>query len=150
MLRTVVTFQSHEFNTIAAVPGAMNASCFGDDVCRSIIEQLTKDDVRCFGILIAEDFGWCFKFEVDRIKYHFCCGFRPAVDADEGTWIGWIERTRGILTTFSNQFDINPEVLVCVDKAIRASGRMSNILWHDKRTFDNGDEDAGSPDPMSP
>jgi hypothetical protein len=71
-VKTEVEFRSRAFNRTAPKQYFINECCFGDDVCRWLIEQL-----RSRGISVMEndpgqeDFGWSFSFEAGGRSAHF-------------------------------------------------------------------------------
>jgi hypothetical protein len=96
-IRTVVTFESTAFNMTEAKDYFINPCCFGDDVAAWLIRELRKKGMRTDEKPGQEDFGWYLNFEVAGIVYTFVIGHRPNGETEAGTWIGWLERKRGLI-----------------------------------------------------
>lgn len=147
-MKTVVVFQSNAFNTSEPEPGFINPESFGVDVARWVIERL-----RAAGVLVdsepaQEDFGWYFDFVVDSAAHCFVISSRPSDDGGF-EWIGWLERSRGLLGSalgFRTR-GILPLAVQTLHAALSDAPEVSGILWHAKSSFDRADETHGSPTP---
>lgn len=164
-LTTVVTFQSNRFNKTELRDYFINADCFGDDTCEFLIRQLEALNVVCDSSPTQEDWGWCFHFRVRGLKYLLACGLRrdwpvavesPAADADEGAWDeAWIcfierEEATNLLSIFGlSDRSVDFEAVDLIHRALNSSGEIADILWHDKKDFDTGNEMLGTPAPRS-
>lgn len=147
--RTLVTFQSDKFNTTKSQEYFINPGCFGDDLCKWLIEQLTAEGIQCDPEPGQEDFGWYFNFSIGDAKYCLVCGFRPAEESDPDTWIVWIERSAGFIASIFGARDKNIQDGAAreIHRVLAKSSDISNIRWHLKKDFDRGNEDAGSSSP---
>ena len=96
-IRTVVTFESTAFNMAEPKAYFINPCCFGDDVAKWLIGELRKQGVEADEKPDQEDFGWYLNFEVTGAGHTFVIGHRPAGESEAGTWIGWLERSRGFI-----------------------------------------------------
>src|SRR5277367_3377963 len=96
--RTVVTFESTAFNMTEPKEYFINPCCFGDDVAEWLIGELRKQGLKTDEKPDQEDFGWYLDFEeVTGIGHTFLIGHRPTGETEAGTWIGWLERSRGFI-----------------------------------------------------
>src|SRR5690242_1872050 len=98
-IRTLVTFESTAFNMTEPKDYFINPFCFGDDVGEWLIQELRKDGLESDEKPGQEDFGWHLIFEVGDISHTFVISHRPEGETEEGTWIGCIERNRGLIGT---------------------------------------------------
>jgi len=96
-IRAVVTFESKAFNMTNPKDYFINPCCFGDDVAQWIIGELRKQGMGTDERPGQEDFGWYLNFEAEGIGHTFVIGHRPNGETEEGTWIGWLERKRGLI-----------------------------------------------------
>ncbi len=99
-----------------------------------------------------EDFGWYLDFYVADIGHTCVILYRPGVDNDKGTWIGWLERKRGfigsVLGTRSRGIDsLAAEMLHTV---VARSSQIRDVRWHFQRDFDRGLEERGALEPCTP
>jgi hypothetical protein len=94
-IRTVVTFESAAFNMAEPKDYFINPCCFGDDVARWLIGELHKQGFEADEKPGQEDFGWYLNFGATGIGHTFVIGYRPNGESEAGTWIGWLERSRG-------------------------------------------------------
>ena len=148
-MRTIVTFQSDRFNNTESHEYFMNAHCFGDDVCKWMIEQLEKNGIKCDAEPGQEDFGWYFNFSVDDKKHCFVCSFRWPDDDHHGIWIGWIERSVSLISSLfgGRERGIDPMALRKIHELLARTPGISDVRWHHKSEFDRGNEVAGKSDP---
>ena len=147
-LTTVVTFKSSAFNTTEPRAYFINPCCFGDDVARWLIEALRAKGCKAEEPG-QEDFGWYFNFEVEGVEHCCVLGYRPEHN-DEGSWIGWMERSRGSIgSIFGGR---QRGILLAASRAIHDilsnSSQIRDIRWHLKRDFDEGKEEAGPTQPF--
>jgi hypothetical protein len=96
-IRTIVTFESSAFNMTTPKDYFINPCCFGDDVAEWLIGELRKQGMGTDEKPGQEDFGWYLNFESAGIGHTFVIGHRPNGEMEEGTWIGWLERKRGLI-----------------------------------------------------
>src|SRR2546421_4839228 len=97
--RTVVTFKSEAFNTAEQKPYFINPGCFGDDLAKWLLQELRKKGVKTAAEPGQEDFGWYLNFEIAGTASTLVVGYRAGSKEDAGTWIGWLERNRGLVSS---------------------------------------------------
>jgi hypothetical protein len=144
-MKTVVTFRSDAFNTTEPQEYFINPGCFGDDVAKWLMGQLDAQGVKITGEPSQEDFGWYFTFRVENVKHAFVLGLRH----DDATWIGWVERHRGLMGSMilGRKRGIRPAALRAVHVVLSGSPQIHDVRWHDQVDFDAGREDMASPEP---
>src|SRR5256885_83320 len=98
-LRTEVHFKSDSFNSTQPKDYFINEGCFGDDVCRWLIQELRSRGLQTDAKPSQEDFGWYFSFRLNGNDYCFIIGYRPGAGQFEGDWFGWLEREVGLVAT---------------------------------------------------
>jgi len=147
-VRTVVTFKSKQFNITEPKDYFINPGCFGDDLCMWMISQLRDMEIECDEKPGQEDFGWYFDFSKDMVKYCLVCGFRAEDDGEDGTWVAWVERSAGFLSSLFGGRDRGIEAggPNTIHQILVASPEVSQIRWHHKKDFERGDE-AGADGP---
>lgn len=96
-LRTEVHFRSSAFNTSEPKDYFINECCYGDDLCKWLMQELCSRGFRTDSEPGQEDFGWYFCFYVGDVKHCFVVGFQPADTDAERLWIGWLEHQAGFL-----------------------------------------------------
>ena len=84
--RNLITFQSKEFNSTVPQEHFINDCCYGDDICKWLIEDLTKKGVDCDKEPGQEDFGWYFNFAVNKVVYCLVCAFRLDEDPNQNKY----------------------------------------------------------------
>lgn len=163
-LTTVVTFQSNRFNKTESRDYFINPDCFGDDTCEFLIRELEALNVDCDSRPTQEDWGWCFHFRVRGLKYLFGCGLRrdwpveaksSYASVDEGAWDeAWIcfvkrdEKNLLSILGLSKQA-VEFEAVDLIHRALSSSGEIAEILWHDSKDFDTGNEALGTAAPRA-
>ncbi len=146
-MRTLVTFQSSAFNTTETREHYINPGCFGDDLCEWMVARLKENGVEAQEPG-QEDFGWYFYFTISDGEHCFITGYRPEDDEDAGTWIGWLEKSKGLLSSLfgGRSKGISPAAAAAIHSVLSASPDIRNVRWHEKADFDRGLEE-GSPTP---
>jgi len=131
--KTEVRFQSSVFNTSAPKPYFINPCCFGDDVCRWMIEELRTKSIEADDEPGQEDFGWYLTFWADQAKHFFVVGFRPGDEATPGQWIGWLERAGLFRRVFGRRSrDVSPGAYDLVNEILSSSAKVSSVSWHEQ------------------
>ncbi|MGB9103915.1 MAG: hypothetical protein WCC59_04075 [Terriglobales bacterium] len=150
-VKTVVTFKSSAFNMSEPKEYFINPGSFGDDVARWLTEQLRCKGYQAAEVPGQEDFGWYFTFLVSGIEHCFVIGHRPGDDKSEGVWIGWLERSRGLVASVlrGRKRGIQPAAAWAIHEILSSSPQIQNVRWHFHRDFDSGREEIGTPDPSS-
>lgn len=170
--RNLITFQSKEFNTTVPQEHFINDCCYGDDICKWLIEELTKKGVDCDNEPGQEDFGWYFNFSVNKVVYCLVCAFRlgeeqdqekdqekeqdqekkkeaASTEAENGDWIIWIERSAGFMASLfgARNKGLDEAVPKLIHSTLSANPAITNIKWHRKKDFDSGREDLALASP---
>jgi hypothetical protein len=150
--RTVVTFESTAFNMAEPKEYFINPCCFGDDVAKWVIGELRKQDVKTDEEPGQEDFGWYLNFEVSGNGHCFVIGHRPTGESETGTWIGWLERSRGFIGSVlgGRKRGIQPLAAEAIHKVLSSSPLIRDVRWHFQRDFDTGREERGTVSPQTP
>jgi hypothetical protein len=139
-LRTVATFKSTAFNMTQPKEKFINACCFGDDVAKWLIGELRKLGIKTDEEPHQEDFGWYFDLEVAGAGHCFVVGHRPTGESEAGTWIGWLERSRGFIGSVFGvrKRGIQPLAAEAIHRILSSSALIRDVRWHFKRDFDKG------------
>jgi|ERR1051325_1806022 hypothetical protein len=149
-IRTIVSFKSTAFNTTEPRRHFINSCCFGVDLAKWLIHELRNKGVNADSEPGQEDFGWYFNFLVTETPHTFVVGHCPSlVEGGEGTWIGWIERHRGLLGSLlgARRRGIKPAAPKTLHSILSSSPQIQDIRWHFRRDFDKGREQLGAPAP---
>ncbi|HEX4542434.1 MAG TPA: hypothetical protein VH114_04635 [Candidatus Acidoferrum sp.] len=142
-LRTVVTFESSAFNMLEPKDYFINPCCFGGDVAKWLINELRKLGVETDEEPGQEDFGWYLDFEVTGTIHTFVIGHRPTGESEAGTWIGWIERSRGFIGSIlgRRKRGIQRSATEAIHRILSSSPLIRDVRWHFQRNFDNAPEE---------
>ena len=148
-MRTVVTFESAAFNTSEPRPYFVNPECYGDDAARWLGARLRAAGVKADEEPGQEDFGWYFELEVPQGRHCCVLGYRAGDQDSRGTWVAWVERSRGLLGSILGRRakDIAPSALDAIHSALAGAPEIREVRWHHRADFDAGREDAGRPSP---
>jgi hypothetical protein len=149
-IRTIVSFTSTAFNITEPKSSFLNACCFGDDLAKWLIRELLNRGVNADPEPGQEDFGWYFNFQIVDTPHTFVVGHSPSlVEGGEGTWIGWIERDRGLLGSLlgARKRGIDPAAPQTLHSILSSFPQIRDIRWHFRRDFRKGREDRGAPAP---
>ena len=95
-----VHFRSLAFNMTEPRDHFINECCFGDDLCRWLIEQFRSRGIETDDTPAQEDFGWYFCFTIEGSKHCLIVGFQANDVATGDRWIAWIERAKGSSARF--------------------------------------------------
>ena len=141
-IRTVVTFESTAFNMTEPRDYFVNPCCFGDDVAEWLIRELRKRGMGTEEKPGQEDFGWYFNFEEAGIDYILVIGHRPNGETEAGTWIGWLERKRGLIGSVlgGRRRGIQASAVQAIHEILTGSSVVRHVRWHFRRDFDSGVE----------
>lgn len=115
-----------------------------------MIHQLRERGVDADSEPGQEDFGWYFNFQVAGTPHTFVIGHSPdLVEGGEGTWIGWIERNRGLVGSLlgGRTRGINPAAPQTLHSILSSSPQIEDVQWHFRRDFDKGREELGASAP---
>lgn len=150
--RTVVTFESAAFNMTEPKDYFINPCSFGDDVAKWLIGELRKQGVETDEKPGQEDFGWYLDFAVGNTGHTFVIGHRPTGESEAGTWIGWLERSRGLIGSLMGQRKrgIQPLAAEAIHRILSCSPLIRDVRWHFPRDFDPGHEERGASTPQTP
>ena len=145
-VRTVVMFQSGDFNCTEPREYFINDCCFGDDVAKWMREKLNAA-----GYAAAEpgqeDFGWYLPFEVSGKEYFWIVGFRPGDPPDPGSWIAIIERRGFLRMLLRKNRIVSAEVAQAIHEVLANDSAIKHERWHLRADFEKGIEELGSPVP---
>lgn len=99
-----------------------------------------------------EDFGWYLNFEADGIGHTFVIGHRPDGERAAGTWIGWVERRRGLIGSIfgGRKRGIQASATEAIHRVLASSPVIQEVRWHFQRDFDAGREERGASSPLAP
>ena len=150
-IRTVVTFESTAFNMTEPKDYFINPCCFGDDLAEWLIRELRKQGIRTDEKPGQEDFGWFLNFEAAGVGHTFVIGHRPPGETEAGTWIGWLERKRGLIGSIvgGRRRGIQASAAQAIHQTLTASPVVRDVRWHFQRDFDSGIE-RGALSPLTP
>lgn len=118
-----------------------------DDLAKWVIAELRKLGISADDEPGQEDFGWYLNFKIAQTAYSFVVGYRE----DDETWIGWIERNRGFLSSIlgwrTRHLDLAaPEILHAV---LSSSNLIDGLRWHFPCDFDRGNEEKAFASPAA-
>jgi hypothetical protein len=141
-IRTVVSFESTAFNMTEPKDYFINPYCFGDDVAEWLMRELRKQGARTDERPGQEDFGWYLNFEAAGVGHTFVIGHRPRGETELGTWIGWLERKRGLIRSIlgSRKRGIQAAAAQAIHQILTGSPVVHDVRWHFQRDFDSGNE----------
>jgi hypothetical protein len=144
--RSVVTFESTAFNMAEPKDYFINPCCFGDDVAKWLIGELQKQGVETDKKPGQEDFGWYLNFRVKGTEHTFVIGHRPNGDSEAGTWIGWLERSRGFIGSLlgGRKRGIQSSAVEAIHGILSSSPLIRDVRWHYQRDFDKGNHERGA------
>jgi hypothetical protein len=149
--RTIAEFRTKAFNTTVTKPYFINPGSFGDDFLQQVILAL-----RALGVGVAqapeqEDFGWFITFQVEGHEYCFVVGWQPGDDADDGKWIGEVERSRGLLGSRlgRRKSEISPKATSLIHEVLSQLSDVHDLTWY-RRAGSGAQERERSAHPNSP
>lgn len=147
--RTIVTFASDAFNTNEHRPYFINEGCFGDDLCRWLIDRLRERGVSTAPEPGQEDFGWYVTFTVDSAEHCLVVTFSPAEEAGDSEWIGEIERQRGFFASIVGRraTGILPRAVEVIHHVLANAAQIARLQWHQARDYKRGRYDQGTATP---
>jgi len=150
-IRTVVTFESTAFNMTEPKDYFINPCCFGDDVAAWLIRELRREGMGTDDKPRQEDFGWYLNFEAAGIGHTFVIGHRPNGETEAGTWIGWLERKRGLIGSIlgGRRRGIHASAAQAIHRILSGSPVFRKVRWHFQRDFDSRVE-RGTSSPLTP
>jgi hypothetical protein len=151
-IRTLVTFESTAFNMAEPKDYFINPCCFGDDVAKWLIGELRKQGWETDEEPGQEDFGWYLNFAVAGTGHTFVIGHRPTGENEAGTWIGWLERSRGFIGSLlgGRKRGIQPSAAEAIHRIVSSSPLIRDVRWHFQSDFDKGHEERGASSPQTP
>jgi len=147
--RTIVSFKSTAFNTSEDKTYFINTGCVGDDVAEWLIKELGNQGVNADPKPGQEDFGWYFNFQVAGKTHTLVIVFRPEDTRGRGTWIGVIERRRGLIGSLFGRRKHGIDALAAqtLHSILSVSPQVQDIRWHFEHTFLKGHEELGASAP---
>lgn len=116
-----------------------------------LIRELRKQGIRTDEKPGQEDFGWFLNFEAAGVGHTFVIGHRPTGETEAGTWIGWLERKRGLIGSIvgGRKRGIQALAAQAIHQTLTASPVVRDVRWHFQREFDSGIERGGL-SPLTP
>jgi len=96
--------------------------------------------------------GWYLDFEVAGASHTFVIGYRPGDECEAGTWIGWLERSRGFIGSVLGRRNrgIHAEAAETIHEVLSSSPQITDVRWHFQSAFDRGREELGASSPQAP
>lgn len=145
-VRRLVTFRSTAFNVTEQHAYFINDCCFGDDVAKWLMGELRKQGLRTDDEPGQEDFGWYLNFEVSGIRHCFVILYRSDDVRDGATWIGELERDRGLVGSIlgRRKHGIQESAAEAINRVLLSSSLIRDVRWHLPEDFDKGDEHGAS------
>lgn len=139
--KTVVTFESSNFNNKEPRSYFINPCCFGDDVGKWLGEEFEQRGHETADDPGQEDFGWYIDVSVAGHWHCFVIGFSEGDESDPGQWVIWIERAKGFWSSVfgGRNSGITSEAIAALDEILadaKSQGTISNVKWHVKKEFD--------------
>jgi len=141
-----VTFKSDAFNTSVQKDYFINAGCYGDDLANWIISELQKRGIGTDHRPGQEDFGWYLDFKVSHNTFCLVVGYRPGDERESGTWIGWLERSRGLVGSIlgGRERGITADAVEGIHEVLTSNPQIRQLRWHSRSDFDAGHEEHGA------
>lgn len=148
VIKSVVTFKSFAFNTTEPKEYFINPCCFGDDVAKWLAAQLRSKGYQAAEEPGHEDFGWYFGFSVNDIQHCLVIGYREE-DNGQGIWVGWVERSRGLMASIfgRRKHGIEGAAAQAIHEVLANDPKIQSIHWHFENDFNSGREESGTPEP---
>jgi|SRR5438067_6780813 len=144
-VKSVVTFVSDAFNNSEPREYFINDCCYGDDVCKWLIQQLRKNGNDIDETPGQEDFGWYFNYVASGIPHCFVLGHRPGDQNEVAIWIGWIERRRRLASILLRRDrEIELKAAQAIHEVLSTLPVIRQLRWHLKSNFDKDLEELGS------
>ena len=126
-------FHSTAFNCTEPRDYFINECCFGDDLCRWLIQQLHAQGIQTAADPSQEDFGWYFTFTEGGTEHCFIVSFQSNDPTSGDQWIAWVERQPGFIGSLfgGRQRGIRPEAIHAISAALTSSPDIRNLSWHE-------------------
>jgi hypothetical protein len=153
-MRTLVTFKSDAFNTSETKDYFINPQCFGDDVAKWLIQELSARGFQADSEPHQEDFGWYLTFRAGGAQHDLVIGFRPSDASSDRCWIGWLERKRGFLGSLlgGRNRGVQAAAVGAIHEILSRSPEIREVRWHLRTEFDRGNAASAldGPDALPP
>jgi hypothetical protein len=136
-MKTSFQFLSDHFNISVPRDHFINPGCFGDDLAAWMIGKLKERGIETSSAPGQEDFGWYFTFTINNVQHCVVVGFQPN-DIERGDrWIGWIERSPGLIGSIlgGRSRGILPEAVELLDEILRSSPDIHELTWHTQESY---------------
>jgi hypothetical protein len=150
-MKTFVTFQSDAFNSTEEREYFINEGNFGDDLLKWLGAELRKAGYTADEEPGQEDFGWFTNFSMGEDSYCVVGGYREedTENNEPHAWIMWVEKNVGFIKSIFGQRDknISDKAVLAVHQCLLGNPAIKNIRWHEKKDFESGKEEAGTPAP---
>jgi len=93
--------------------------------------------------------GWYLNFEVAGVWHCFVIGHCPTGETEAGTWIGSLERKRGLIGSLlgERKRGIQASAAHAIHQVLTESSAVRDVRWHFQRDFSRGiEQGAASPE----
>ena len=92
-----------------------------------LIYELARRDAAVEPMIGQRDTGWIVRFRFHGATYDFLARYRGGPD-----WVGFLERSRGILGRLFHgpQKNVEFDALRLIDAVLSSSELISDIRWH--------------------
>ncbi len=129
-IQNCIIFKTKSFNTSIRRAYFINPGCYGDDLARWLISELTARGIATEKVPGQEDFGWHFGFHAGGADHKAVIGFRPGSYGGDGEWICWIERQAGLAGAApGKQKDIKPAAVKIIQDILIASSTVTVLKF---------------------
>ena len=142
--RTVFTFRSSRFRHELHGEPYLHPGCFGEDAARWLADALRAHGVETDAEPEPADFGWYFGLRLGEVDCEVVIGWRPGAHAEEGSWVGWIERRANLLLAVlgARHRGVPPEAVAALHAALAAAPHVRGLRWHARRELADGRRDG--------
>jgi hypothetical protein len=98
-------------------------------VAKWLIQRLRAAGVETDEEPGQEDFGWYFELKVPAGRH--CCVFGYQPDEPEGTWLLWLERSRGLIGSVlgMRQRGIDATAVRAIHEALASDPEIRDVVW---------------------
>ena len=134
-MNTVAVFESEAFNYTEPKESFINPCCFGDDLARWLMGELTRQQIGVDDEPGQEDFGWYFEFSIEGEKYCLVIG-----GDGEGEWTLVVERACGLIGSLlgGRHRNVGRPGLAAIEGVLSRSDRIENLHWMSWKEFRQG------------
>ena len=147
--RTVVTFESSDFNVSESKDYYINPDCFGDGLARWLLAELKQKGISTDNEPDQEDFGWFFNFKLLNTEYCLIVGHIDVRNDNNAKWFLALERNCGSLASMfgGRKRGLNKVSAEIIHSVLSDSSLINKIRWHYRNNFHRGIHDLGESKP---